>query len=75
MAASSSKEQWRGFLRRLVAGSDLDVLSYREAWTSLNKQFGMDVNGDDRVWVRTTLLELAKEKRGLRYEYTSAEVY
>ena len=63
MAARSSKEQWRGFLRRLVAESDINVLSAREAWTKLNKQFGTDVNGDDRAWVNTTLLELAQEKR------------
>eukprot|EP01043_Picozoa_sp_COSAG02_P106204 COSAG02_NODE_42202_length_386_cov_1.756098_1_plen_100_part_10 len=42
---------------QLTIDLQLNVLSYREAWTSLNKQFSTDVNGDDRVWVKTTLLE------------------
>ena len=62
-AARSSKNQWRAFLFTLVEEGDIDVLSPRDAMTQLTKQFGADVHGGDRVWIKQTLVELATQKR------------
>ena len=63
-AARSSKSQWRAFLFTLVEEGGIDVLSPRDAMTQLTKQFGADVQGSDRVWIKQTLVELATQKRG-----------
>ena len=61
-AARSSKSQWRAFLFTLVEEGDIDVLSPRDAMTQLTKQFGADVHGGDRVWIKQTLVEFTKTR-------------
>ena len=65
MAATSSKAQWRAFLVGLVRRhtsntSDLAEcqLTPRQAFAAMSKQFGDDVTGDDRPWIKETLYEV-----------------
>ena len=43
-AARSSKDQWRAFLAELIDSADTTVLTPRDAFAALRKQFGEDVN-------------------------------
>ena len=47
-AARSSKNQWRAFLAELVDNADTTVLTARDAFAALRKQFGEDVNATHR---------------------------
>ena len=62
MAAHSSKAQWHRYLQGLVADKGLS-LTFRQAWTALNEQFGVDVDSSDRAWVKTVLGELVDAAR------------
>ena len=68
-AARSSKNQWRAFLFTLVEEGDIDVLSPRDAMTQLTKQFGADVHGGDRVWIKQTLGSYQQGRGGGRGRY------
>ena len=61
MAARSSKDQWRAFLRNLIRQSNPGrdcKLTQRQAFAKLSEKFGADVSASDRQWVKDTMCDI-----------------
>ena len=61
MAARSSKDQWRAFLRNLIRQSNPGrdcKLTQRQAFAKLSEEFGADVSASDRQWVKDTMCDI-----------------
>ena len=61
MAARSSKEQWRAFLRDLIRQSNPGrecKLTQRQAFAKLSEKFGADVSASDRQWVKDVVCDI-----------------
>ena len=61
MAARSSKDQWRAFLRNLIRQSNPGrdcKLTQRQAFAKLSEKFGADVSASDRQWVKDAMCDI-----------------
>ena len=67
-AARSSKEQWAGFLRRLVQDGETAKITPRSAFAALQQKFD-DVPESERQWVKEYVRQLGTLQKCTSYRY------